>query len=169
MLGPLCNHSVDLRTDSKTLYYSILKLKYSPSISKHNKGWKKYALLNNGHNNCQRNYMNKLDISTDTLVQIDWSIFASYRMYVTNIIFVFGDFYASGTQDSEVKKSLRTTKTIKIISQGNSIFKTSWLSSLLCKIIAVAISEFQVIPAAPAKSAVPKLSYDLLFSSSLRT
>ena len=38
MLGPLCNQKVNLRTDSKTLYYSILKLKYSPSILKHNKG-----------------------------------------------------------------------------------------------------------------------------------
>ena len=32
MLGPLCNRTVNLKTDSKTLYYSLLKLKYSPSI-----------------------------------------------------------------------------------------------------------------------------------------
>ena len=32
ILGPLCNQTVNLKTDSKTLYYSILKLKYSPSI-----------------------------------------------------------------------------------------------------------------------------------------
>ena len=38
MLGPLCNQTVNLKTDSKTLYYSILKLKYSPSILKNNKG-----------------------------------------------------------------------------------------------------------------------------------
>ena len=38
MLGPLCNQTVNLRADSKPLYYSILKLKYSPSILKHNKG-----------------------------------------------------------------------------------------------------------------------------------
>ena len=38
MLGPLCNQTVNLKTDSKTLYYSLLKLKYSPSILKHNKG-----------------------------------------------------------------------------------------------------------------------------------
>ena len=30
MLGPLCNQTVG--TDDKTLYYSLLKLKYSPSI-----------------------------------------------------------------------------------------------------------------------------------------
>ena len=38
MLGPLCNQTVSLKTDSKTLYYSTLKLKYSPSILKHDKG-----------------------------------------------------------------------------------------------------------------------------------
>ena len=39
MLGPLRNQKVHLRTDSKTqCNYSILKLKYSPSILRHNKG-----------------------------------------------------------------------------------------------------------------------------------
>ena len=38
VLGPLCNQTVNLKTDSKTLYYSITKLKYSPSILMHNKG-----------------------------------------------------------------------------------------------------------------------------------
>ena len=37
VLGPLCNQTVNLKTDSKTLYYSILKLQYSP-ILKHNIG-----------------------------------------------------------------------------------------------------------------------------------
>ena len=32
MLGPLCNQAVSLKTGSKTLRYSLLKLKYSPSI-----------------------------------------------------------------------------------------------------------------------------------------
>ena len=32
MLGPLCNQIVNLKTDAKTLYCSLLKLKYSPSI-----------------------------------------------------------------------------------------------------------------------------------------
>ena len=31
-LGPLCNQTVNLKTDSKILSYSILKYKYSPSI-----------------------------------------------------------------------------------------------------------------------------------------
>ena len=37
MLGPLCNRTVNLKTDAKTLYYSILKLKYSPTVLKYNK------------------------------------------------------------------------------------------------------------------------------------
>ena len=32
ILRPLCNQTVYQKTDSKTLYYSILKLKYSPCI-----------------------------------------------------------------------------------------------------------------------------------------
>ena len=32
MLGPLCNQTVNLEVDAKTLYYSLLKLKYSPAI-----------------------------------------------------------------------------------------------------------------------------------------
>ena len=32
MLGPLCNQIVNLETQAKTLYCSLLKLKYSPSI-----------------------------------------------------------------------------------------------------------------------------------------
>ena len=32
MLGPLCNQTVNLKTDSNTLYYGIPKLKYGPSI-----------------------------------------------------------------------------------------------------------------------------------------
>ena len=34
MLGRLCNQTVSLKSDSKTLYYSTLKLKYSPSFFK---------------------------------------------------------------------------------------------------------------------------------------
>ena len=29
ILGPLCNQTVNLETDADTLYYSLLKLKYS--------------------------------------------------------------------------------------------------------------------------------------------
>ena len=34
----LYSQTVNLKTDSKILYYSILKLKHSPFILKHNKG-----------------------------------------------------------------------------------------------------------------------------------
>ena len=34
MLGPLCNQTVNLKTDSKTLYHSILKLYYILQIHK---------------------------------------------------------------------------------------------------------------------------------------
>ena len=32
--GPSCKQTFNLKTDSKTLYYSILILKYSPSVIK---------------------------------------------------------------------------------------------------------------------------------------
>ena len=78
MFGPLCNQTVHLKTDSNTLYYSIMKLRSSPSILKHNKGLKKYAFLNNSRNNCHRNYTNRPDISTNAHVQINRSILAPY-------------------------------------------------------------------------------------------
>ena len=39
MLGPLCNQTDNLETDAKTLHYSLLELKYSPSSTylKHKK------------------------------------------------------------------------------------------------------------------------------------
>ena len=36
-IGSFGNHTVNPKTDSKTLYYSLLKLTYTPSIVKHNK------------------------------------------------------------------------------------------------------------------------------------
>ena len=66
MLGPLCNQTVNLETDAKTLHYSLLKLKRSPSI-KHNKHWNKYASSSNSH----RNDTNR----------ILYQIFASYWTY----------------------------------------------------------------------------------------
>ena len=37
MLGSLCNQTDCLETDTKTLYYSLLKLKYGPIYLKHKK------------------------------------------------------------------------------------------------------------------------------------
>ena len=74
MLRHLCSQTVDLNTDSKTLYYSTLKLKYRPSIRKHNKCWKKGASLNNSHNNCHRNYMNGIFLQIHMFRSIDWPL-----------------------------------------------------------------------------------------------
>ena len=74
MRGPLCKQTVNLKTDSKTLYYSILKLEHSPFTLKHNEGYKKYSSLNNSHNNCHSDYTNRIIMSTITHVQIDRSL-----------------------------------------------------------------------------------------------
>ena len=79
MLLPLCNHAVNPKTDSKTLYYSILKLKYSPSILKHNKGEKKCVLLSKSHSNCHRNYTNWI-LLIHMFRSINWSLRPTGRM-----------------------------------------------------------------------------------------
>ena len=57
MLGPLCNQTINLETDAKTLFYSLLKLKYSPPMYlKHKKDQNKYASLSNNH----WNHMNRI-------------------------------------------------------------------------------------------------------------
>ena len=89
MLGHLCNQTVNLETDAKTLHYSLLKLKHSPSI-KHNKDWKKYASSSN------RNDMNRIFYQNFCVL---WDI-------CHDLFCVFGDFITSGTQDTEVTKSL---------------------------------------------------------------
>ena len=55
-LGHYVTRQLIWSTDSKTLYHSILKLKYSPSILKLNKSLKNCASLNTTHNICLRNY-----------------------------------------------------------------------------------------------------------------
>ena len=104
MLGLLCNQTVNLKTDSKTLYYSILKLKYSPPIKKkHNKqGKNKYASFNNSNNNFHKNYMNWVFLQRHRFRSINQLIFASYgmRLWCHELFCVFGDFYAPGTQDA---------------------------------------------------------------------
>ena len=98
-----------MKTNSKALYYSVLKLKYSPSHLKNNKGWKKYASLNNSHNNCHRNYTNRRDISTNTCthVQIDRSMDLCVLWDACHeLLCIFRDFNASDTQDAEVTEAL---------------------------------------------------------------
>ena len=74
MLGPLCNQTVNLKTYTKTLYYSILKLKDGPFILQHNKGYKKCGSLNNSYNNCHRNYANRIFLQIDMFRSINWSL-----------------------------------------------------------------------------------------------
>ena len=80
MLGPLCNQTVNLKTEYKTLYYSILKLKYSPSILKHKKGLMKYASLNNSHNNFHSNYTNRMFLQKHMFGSIDRRLLLTGRM-----------------------------------------------------------------------------------------
>ena len=58
MLGPLCNQTDNLKTDAKTLHYSLLELKYSPSSTylTDKNDWNKYASLNNSY----RNHTNRI-------------------------------------------------------------------------------------------------------------
>ena len=56
----------------------------------------RYASLNNSQNNCHRNYANGPDISTNADVQIDRSIFASYRMHAMNYFAPLGIFMRKG-------------------------------------------------------------------------
>ena len=104
MIWPSCNQTVNLNKDSKALYYRILKFKYGLSISKHKKCSMKYASLNNSHNNCHSNYTNRLFLQnncSDRLIDLCLLRDACHGLFC-----VFGDFYAPGTQDAEVTKSL---------------------------------------------------------------
>ena len=80
MLWPLCNQTVNLKKDSKALYYSILKLKYSPSISKHKKCSVKYASLNNSHYNCHSNYTKSILLQKHMFWSIDRPLPSTRRM-----------------------------------------------------------------------------------------
>ena len=87
MLGPLCNQTVNLETDAKTLHYSLLKLKYSPSI---------YLLKHKKRPN--------LYITATEITRTQYSTKKSSNQ--SFVLCIFGDFYASRMQDAEVTKSL---------------------------------------------------------------
>ena len=133
MLGPLCNQTVNLKTDSNTLYYSIImKLKSSPSILNHNKGLKKHAFLNNSHNNCHRNYMIRPDISTNTHVQINRSILAPYGTHA--MIWGFLCIMDAGRRVNKITSEVLTISMGKLpVGGGDSPYEMGWgcLSSRL--------------------------------------
>ena len=73
MLGPLCNQTVNLETDAKTLYYSLLKKKNQ----------------------------NKNGYSTPKNLQIDGSFFVSHRTHTMNYFVSLGIFMCIRMQDAE--------------------------------------------------------------------
>ena len=85
MLWRLGNQTVNLKKDSKTLYYSILKLNYSPSISKRKKCSVKYASLNNSHYNCHSNCTNRILPQKHMFWSIDRSLPPTGRMPWINL------------------------------------------------------------------------------------
>ena len=93
MLRPLCNQTVNLKTDSKNLYYSILKLKYGPSVLKHNEGGKIYASLNNSYNATEMTRTGRIFLQTHMFILIDRSLDACHELFC-----IFGDFYVSVMQ-----------------------------------------------------------------------
>ena len=76
MLGPLCNHTVNLETDTKIRYYSLLKREIT---------WTGYST---------KKIFNSTDRSLRPTGRLPWII-----------LHLWGS-YASGMQDTEVKKSL---------------------------------------------------------------
>ena len=75
-------------------------IKYIPSTYlKHKKDYNKYASLNN----CHRNHTNRIFYQKSSNQSI---VFCVLHDACHELFCVFGDFYASGTHDAEVTKSL---------------------------------------------------------------
>ena len=93
MLGPLYNQTVNMETDAKTLFYTLLKKEITHS-----------------------------GYSTPKNLQIDGSFFVSHRTHtVIPLLFcIFGDLYASGTQDAEITKSLHVQQMYMIFCNSSS-------------------------------------------------
>ena len=101
--GSLCNHTVNLKTDFKTLSYSLLKLKYTPFIVKHNKGKKEICVIKQQPQE-QPQKSHKEDILEKHL-KIDQSIFASYGTHTTNYFASLGIFICirdAGRRDNKI-------------------------------------------------------------------
>jgi len=122
LLELLWNQTVNLHENrlQNSVLYSILKLRYSPSILRHNM----HGTLNNSHSNCHRNYTNRISLQKHMDQMINLCILwdACHELFC-----VFKDFYVSGTQDAEETQSL-SQLTLWILmshhhqfSQNNSI------------------------------------------------
>ena len=95
-LGQSCNMFFPIRILCKSPCLSVLY------YFKAQQRLKEYASLNNGHNNCPRNYRNGIFLQVHMFRSINRSLRPTVRM--PWIICVFGDFYESGTQDAEITK-----------------------------------------------------------------
>ena len=111
MIGPLCKQQLfNPETDAKPLYYSLLKLKYSPSIYLKHKKDKICIFLKTTATEIPRTgYYTKESSSNRSIV------LCVLQDTFHELFCVFGDFYASGTQDAEETKS-RLSKTNKMNS-----------------------------------------------------
>ena len=90
MLGPLCNQTVYMGTDAKILYYSLLKLKQSYIF----KAQKRLCIFKK----------QKQKFHKQVLFYQKWDAFHE------QLCCIFGDFYASGMQDTKGPKSLHVVK-----------------------------------------------------------
>ena len=91
-LNSVCTQTNKLETDANTLYYSLLKLKSSPSAySKHKKESNKYIYIFKQ----QPQKSHEQDILPKNL-QIDRSFFASYGMHALNYFVSLGIFMRQG-------------------------------------------------------------------------
>ena len=126
ILGPFCNQTVNLKTDPKTLYYSILKLKiYSPSILRHNKGEKKYVSLNNSDNNCHRNYTDVIILQIHMFRSVNQSLHPTGCMS-WNILHLWGFFCV---RDAGYRGSKITDLQSLILNLHHFSIVITWTSS----------------------------------------
>ena len=103
--GSLCDHTVNLKIDSKTLYCTVywnenILLLLSSTI----KEKKKFVSLNNCHKKSHRNHT-KRTLFKNILRSINLSLHLTGRIPQI-ILRLWGFLYASGMQDAEITKSL---------------------------------------------------------------
>ena len=84
------NQRVNLKTDSKTLFHSTLKLKYGAFIFKAQQRLKEICIVNNSHNNYHRNYTNGKFLQMHMFRSIDRSLRPTGRIPWINILHLWG-------------------------------------------------------------------------------
>ena len=105
-LYSVCDQSVNLETDAKTLYHSLLKLKYSPFIYLEHKKTKINMLLKTTATEItQTRYSTKKSSHWAIVLWILRDACLELHVFC-----VSADFYASGMQDAEVTKLLHHSR-----------------------------------------------------------